>query len=185
MEENARMVFAERLRELRTKQRASQKEFAARIGISAATLSAYEKGTKSPVIATAVQIAIACDVSLDWLCGIPESTSKAVEQIPPEIDLLNLANFIFKFSSKGIILDNTDWNGRKVDEWALTFKRGSLNKFIESIVKLKELKDSAVLDGDMFKACVETAARKAIKEYNDCLDVPYSEDPEDDPEVPF
>ncbi len=185
MGENARIVFAERLRELRTKQRASQKEFAARIGISAATLSAYEKGTKSPVIATAVQIAKACDVSLDWLCGIPEPTSKVVEQIPPEADLLNLADFLFKFSPKGIALDNRDYNGNETYKWALTFICDPLNKFIGSIAKLKELKDNEVLDGDMFKACVETAARKAIQEYNDYLDEPYSEDPEDDSDIPF
>ncbi len=56
MGKNTKMVFAERLRELRTRERASQKEFAARIGISAATLSAYENGSKSPVIATAAQL---------------------------------------------------------------------------------------------------------------------------------
>ncbi len=169
MGEDARMVFAERLHELRTRERASQKEFAARIGISAATLSAYENGTKSPVVATAAQIAKACGVSLNWLCGLPERLPIANTVSPGDEKLfIDLANFIIKFYSEGCSLERTKYDyPTDLKEWTMNFDCPSINQFITSVVKLYNLKQDDILDVDMFEACIEAAAKKALKEYND------------------
>ncbi len=173
MGESARMVFAERLRELRTKERANQKEFAARIGISAATLSAYENGSKSPVIATAAQIAKACDVSLNWLCGLPERLPITNTVLPGDEKLfIGLANFILKFDMEGCSLKSTIKNFTEdnltvPEEWTMNFDCDSINRFITSVNKLCSLKLDNILDDDLMDACIEAAAKKALKEYND------------------
>ena len=62
-------VFSQRIKELRTNGKMTQRQFAAKVSISAATLSAYENNEKSPSLATAERIAKEYNVSLDWLCG--------------------------------------------------------------------------------------------------------------------
>ena len=45
------------------------------IGISSATLSAYETGVKNPSLAVLKNIAETCNVSIDWLCGLSDKES--------------------------------------------------------------------------------------------------------------
>ena len=66
-------IFSERLKELRMELEMSQRQMAELVGCTAATLSAYEKGTKNPSLEIARNIAKKCNVSLDWLCGLSES----------------------------------------------------------------------------------------------------------------
>ncbi len=66
-------IFSERLKELRMELGMSQRQMAELVGCTAATLSAYEKGTKNPSLEIARNIAKKCNVSLDWLCGLSES----------------------------------------------------------------------------------------------------------------
>lgn len=61
--------FAQKLRELRAGLMKTQKQAANMVGIAPTTLSAYENGTKIPVLDVAVKIAEAYGISLDWLCG--------------------------------------------------------------------------------------------------------------------
>lgn len=65
-------VFSERLKSLRLELNMTQKEFAERIGVTAAALSAYENNQKNPSIAVAKRISEKFNISLDWLCGLNE-----------------------------------------------------------------------------------------------------------------
>lgn len=65
-------LLANRLSELRFKKKLSQRDIARQVGITAASLSAYEKGTKTPSLEVAAKLAQAYGVSLDWLCGLVE-----------------------------------------------------------------------------------------------------------------
>ena len=65
-------VFAERLRNLRNELGISQTEFVDGIGITASSLSAYEKNSKIPSIGVVKKIAEKYNVSIDWLCGLSE-----------------------------------------------------------------------------------------------------------------
>jgi len=60
-----------RLKELRGE--LSQRKFADSIGVSYQTLSGYEKGTVTPPLDIAKNIAEKCEVSIDWLCGLSEN----------------------------------------------------------------------------------------------------------------
>lgn len=68
-------VFANRLKEYRTQHGITQKDFAEKIGITAAALSAYEKNNKNPSIAVAKRIAETFNISIDWLCGLTSETN--------------------------------------------------------------------------------------------------------------
>lgn len=65
-------IFSERLKQLRNSLNITQKEFAKKIGVTAAALSAYENNQKNPSIAVARRIAENFHVSIDWLCGFSE-----------------------------------------------------------------------------------------------------------------
>ena len=68
-------VFSKRLKELRSKEHMTQRKFAELVGCTAATLSAYENGTKSPSLEIVKNIAEKCGVSIDWLCGLDSKSS--------------------------------------------------------------------------------------------------------------
>ena len=69
-------LFSERLKDLRGNLHMTQKEFAEKINITAAALSAYENNQKNPSIAVAKRIAETFDISLDWLCGVSENQQR-------------------------------------------------------------------------------------------------------------
>ncbi len=72
-EEGASRRFAARLREARLAARGgspiSQQEIAATLGLSQATISDYERGRRSPSLATLQALARMLGVSTDWLLG--------------------------------------------------------------------------------------------------------------------
>lgn len=72
--------FGRKVKELRISQQMTQREFAEKVGITAASLSSYEKGQQMPSIGVAVSISTAFDVPLDWLCGLSEGISTLHDQ---------------------------------------------------------------------------------------------------------
>lgn len=64
--------FSNRLKEFRSYKKFTQKEFAEKIGITAAALSSYENNGKNPSIAVVKRISEEFDVSIDWLCGFSD-----------------------------------------------------------------------------------------------------------------
>ena len=62
------MAFNEKLKELRTGLDLTQKEFAQKIGLSAASIIAYERNEKKPSYDVLLSISEKFNVSLDWLC---------------------------------------------------------------------------------------------------------------------
>lgn len=72
-------ILALRIKELRKNMHKTQAEFAEYVGCTAATLSAYENGAKSPSLEIVKNIAEKCHVSMDWLCGIDTIKNETVE----------------------------------------------------------------------------------------------------------
>lgn len=67
--ERIKKEFGGRLFALMCSKGITQKELAKAVGVTAATLSSYKNGTKSPTLPVAAAIAKELEVSLDWLCG--------------------------------------------------------------------------------------------------------------------
>ena len=61
----------QRIKELRTREKMTQGEFAKKLGLTPATVSAYEneEHTKTPSLKVLINIANTFNVSLDWLCS--------------------------------------------------------------------------------------------------------------------
>lgn len=91
------MQFNERFKELRERNKYTQKEFGKIIGVSAPTIVAYEKGDKKPSYETLLIIADKFDVSLDWLCGRDREP-----KIVTWTDYIKLIYKILKYKSVGV-----------------------------------------------------------------------------------
>lgn len=62
-------VIGRKVKELRTIKKISQKEFASKICVTQAALSAYENEIKQPSLDVLMRISKQFNVSLDWLCS--------------------------------------------------------------------------------------------------------------------
>ena len=65
-------ILAKRLKELRESMNLTQSQFGDLINVAQTTLSSYENGSKTPNIDTLYNIAIKCNISIDWLCGLSD-----------------------------------------------------------------------------------------------------------------
>lgn len=70
MDNDISIAFGENLKKIRYDEGLTQREVADAIGVTPASLSAYEKGTQLPSITVATKTALFFNVSLDWLFGI-------------------------------------------------------------------------------------------------------------------
>ena len=61
--------FSDRLKELQTQKRVSQKDTAKAAGVTARSIQYYEKEQKEPTLSVLVRIPDYFDVSLDYLVG--------------------------------------------------------------------------------------------------------------------
>ena len=92
-------VLAVRIKELRTSMKMTQKEFSAFVGCTAATLSAYENGSKSPSLEIIKGVAEKCHVSIDWLCGLSDkmNTTDVIKTYSDVIKLFVKSEYALKF----------------------------------------------------------------------------------------
>lgn len=67
-------IFADRLKEARTRSNLSREELALEIHKSSRMIARYEQRESSPTFGTSAALASALNVSLDWLFGLSEST---------------------------------------------------------------------------------------------------------------
>lgn len=93
------LMLGVRIKELRSKVGKNQRDFAKMVGCTAATLSAYENGSKSPSLEIVKGIAEKCHVSIDWLCGLTEKENYQ-EDLVTYADMLRL---IIKLSRSEMI----------------------------------------------------------------------------------
>lgn len=82
--------FGKKLRELRENAGLSQKQLAAQIGLSKATVSQYENQGRIPSPASVIKIAAVLHVSTDYLFGIDETERADLTGLTEEdIEIIN------------------------------------------------------------------------------------------------
>ena len=88
----------------------TQKEFSTFVGCTAATLSAYENGSKSPSLEIIKGIAEKCHISIDWLCGLSEkmNTSDEINTYSDVIKLFVKSEYALKFHVTPLSIKITD-----------------------------------------------------------------------------
>lgn len=62
-------ILSKRIKELRQEKNLTQRQLAEKANTTATSISAYEKGQKTPSIEVLCNIANALETSVDWLCG--------------------------------------------------------------------------------------------------------------------
>lgn len=131
-------VLAVRIKELRTSMKMTQKEFSAFVGCTAATLSAYENGSKSPSLEIIKGIAEKCNVSIDWLCGLSDKmkNNDEPETYADVIDLLVKAE-------KSIFFH--------VGKQKITVSDSVLQYFLEDWGKMLQLFHNGTIDDKLYK----------------------------------
>lgn len=181
-------VFASRLRETRKRMEKSQREFAEMVGCTAATLSSYENGAKSPSLEIVRSIAEKCNISLDWLCGLDDKASeRTVSEINTYSDLFSVLLNLDKKYPCLLGLDETDKENEE-QPFAilksyplLRFDDATVYYFFRDWKKMKSLLENDSIDSEIYELWIEKTLRKfnepistknLISEYVD-LDVPF------------
>lgn len=114
------LKLGEKLQTLRKSLNYTQKEFAEYVGIPQPSLSAYENDKNSPTVEVLINIATKCNISLDWLCGLNENSSKEFE-ISELKDLASVIYNLMEINEIGIDIKVNDKlpNGieTETDKW--------------------------------------------------------------------
>lgn len=131
-------ILAVRIKELRASMKKTQREFAKYVGCTAATLSAYENGSKSPSLEIVKNIAESCNVSIDWLCGLSDKMKNNDE---PETyaDVIDL----FVKAEKSISFH--------VGKQKITVIDSVLQYFLEDWGKMLQLFHNGTIDDKLYK----------------------------------
>ena len=74
------MIFAEKLRELRTKAGLTQERLAASSGLGLGTIRDYEQGKREPLLSTAVKLARALGTSVEAFTASVDDDSSGIDQ---------------------------------------------------------------------------------------------------------
>ena len=170
---------------LRKARNEEQRSVAAKVGISASALSAYEKGQRSPSIDQAIRLADYYGVSLDDLCGLssgapamPENATKAdvarmvtalcesgmLIELDP-IDEIGIRNCI-NLHSKDLV-SKLPSNSTSVHGMLLALGGSWLYKFAEKYKGLLKL----YYDGDIDKEVLQAWKEKKFAEYEGDFDL--------------
>lgn len=166
-------ILAIRIKELRSSMNMTQKEFSTFVGCTAATLSAYENGSKSPSLEIIKGIAEKCNVSIDWLCGLSEEKGgkpeiKTYRDVAVRIlELLTANMFPFDFELKTYTVDDTDYElalpGDTIChyEWALALPNE--DRLLGFVRTYKELND-LYINGRIKQDVIDTWLNGALEE---------------------
>ena len=94
----------------------SQRQLALRAGVATSHISRMVRGEAVPTVDVAARIAEALDVSLDWLCGLPERQAGA---LPPDEDELLALYRAMSEVGRGLTLDMARVVAERARETAL------------------------------------------------------------------
>lgn len=157
-------ALAQRIKKLRLSLGMTQRQFAQKAGCTAATLSAYENGSKSPSLEIVKGIAEAFDVSIDWLCGLSDQRNRN-DKIETYNDLIRVffeierscgANFTLIHA-----LDVCDFkSSSKYELNGLSFREDEAQQFISEWGKMKKLHDENVIDDELYGLWKEKVLNK-------------------------
>lgn len=187
-----RLIFAKRLKQAREEKQMRQNVLANSIGVSAATISAYEslddsKG-KTPTLEKVANIAEKLGVSIDWLCGNEKNRANgniSVEKwLKYLVDLINnpqTTNYSAQVGDLGYCDLETPVVKVSVDDYTdenncgalLYFYGEDTRKFFDEVTTLQKLSGS--LPADMYSTLVNAVIEKH-KQIFELDDLPLSLD---------
>ncbi len=155
MKDYDKKIFSERLKKARTDKNMKQSELALAIGVSAATISSYERneGTKIPSLDKTVLLSDVLGVPLDWLCG---KDSKEVDYTDFDAKMYMTALVI-------VLLEKSSKFTTNEKDHTITFENKVLGEFLRKIANLLKVYRNNFLDAENFKICVDNTIEKYSK----------------------
>jgi transcriptional regulator with XRE-family HTH domain len=149
-------IFGVRLKKLREQYALTQKGFAQKVFVSAASLSAYEQGTKSPSLGALLNIAEHCNVSIDWLCGLSE-----IQSIGGEFNTYaDVISILLRLGTLDVLEIGFVKDGCDQEHYTLSFSDETLNKFLEGWQKIAENRASELIDDDVYALWIKNTLSK-------------------------
>ena len=175
MEERQKTLFAQRVVELRKERGETQAEFSQRTGVRQQTISGYENGKVSPTLDAVIQIAKACDVSVDWLCGLSDTKrNKFTEYADVIMALVNIGQAIGgNLYLTEVEVDRYDYDGPWPErQIALRIEDDKTQKFLNSWNDILPLVKSNTISRNLY----ELWLKDEVKKYR--IKTPAAEDEE-------
>lgn len=138
-------IFATRLKKYRKKRGLSQVELAEAVEVTSQTISGYEtfgsgKNSKTPTLHTAVSIAQALDVPLDYLCGM--ISNPKLQKIKTYADAVECLDELMAVFNVDLGADDA--------ELRFTIKDEKLARFMKVRKKMLNLWDKGEIDIEMY-----------------------------------
>lgn len=180
-------MFSEKIFELRKKRGITQREVAEAVGITAASISAYEKGAKIPPLDTAIAVAKYFGVSLDYLCGLQDGDTIKGQNDLTRADVLRMLSSIRENAFWVSVYCSTDYDRTPpyTTSILINSKTDWANKYFEKFDTLVKLCKSGDIDAEVLEAWKEK--KLSEPEYQTPINLP--EDASfvsvDDEELPF
>lgn len=138
-------VLSKRMKELRQKKNLTQRQLAKMANTTPTSVSAYEKGQKTPSIEVLCNIANALETSVDWLCG--NKITKPIYTYADVIKSLLSALSNIEFTIDGTFDMNTSI------KWAyINICNDVLFDFFVGYRKMKAIYDDGIIDDDMLNS---------------------------------
>lgn len=150
-------IFGERVKQLRTQLKLSQRDFSEKIGITASALSAYENGQKNPSVNVAINIATQFKVSLDWLCGIKNQSSRFQPDMHIPFDLpaaLSGLLYLIHYGLLSLPMTEEKEEYGVISADVLDVSNGMLEEFIHDSEQLKDLHANGAISLEILKMCL-------------------------------
>ena len=149
-------IFSERIKEIRNARNETQKEFAKFVNSTAATISAYENGTKNPSLEVVANIANKCNVSIDWLCGLSEKKKSGKIETCSDIlsFLYELSLHDYWLSPYNIELVTNDDINLSISE--IVFHVPLITSAVREFEKIYKLYSEKTIDEDMYNILISS-----------------------------
>ena len=155
-------TFAERMKQARTAAGMKQNELAKAVGVTPATISAYEKAStegtgKNPTLENAQKIARILGVSLDWICGNGQSTPDDVTDFSMQDYLKSVAIVLYEMSVE------TEYKKEK-KQAEIYIKNPEMAFFCNQVQNLLAVYRNGTLTTDMYNDCIKRLISGFTKE---------------------
>lgn len=145
-------IFSVKLKELRSSLNMTQVQFASYVGTNQVTLSAYETGSTNPSLEIVKEIAIKCNVSIDWLCGLSNKKSLG-DKITTYADafrmLINLCSTKYKNGKSNILFPSQFENRDNGDMLFIVSEDINFTKFFTEWTKMYHLYSEKTIDEEL------------------------------------
>ncbi len=160
-------TFGENLFALMTAKKITQKELAAAVGVTAATLSSYKNGSKSPTLPVAAAIAKELNVSLDWLCGLNDIRSENSENTTFS-DIIRTLTDLSRMIKLDLMTDYEVNNDTTcgMDPIYMRIDSGVMNSFLKEWKQVKGLFDAHTIGSNIYDPWIA----QQLKDYDCTLD---------------